>query len=249
MKHPKVLHRRAGYASSTSSRRNSRSPKRIASTSEISRNKNLKMWTILDSVVLKYHANNCCTKREKNTYISDMSLQRLYAVFRSLTAVWRQRSTTTGYKQVQNTRSSFWHNWEEMRWNECIRVLTLTWRTSNYINYSVWTENLRQLQSLATTCPKNGTHHMPPMDCLWWFPSSQSSVPWWSQWCNGATVQPAATSSVAWQRTVELRQPLSDSEGAHWHPEWVAWAAPSRHITTTGMAWHGKIDKTVYNHI
>ena len=32
------------------SRRNSRSPKRIASTSEISRNKNLKMWTILDSV-------------------------------------------------------------------------------------------------------------------------------------------------------------------------------------------------------
>lgn len=51
------------------------------------------------------------------------------------------------------------------------------------------------------------------------------------QWCNGAMVQPAAWRPLT-DLTVELRQPLSDSEGAHWHPEWVAWAAPSRHITT-----------------
>ena len=73
------------------------------------------------------------------------------------------------------------------------------------------------------------------------------------QWCNGAMVQPAAWRPLT-DLTVELRQPLSDSEGAHWHPEWVAWAAPSRHITTYHdiswqQAWHGKIDKTVYNHI
>ena len=201
------------------------------------------MWTILDSVVLKYHANNCCTKRARTLIDQICHVQRLYAVFRSLTAVWRQRSTTTGYKQVQNTRSSFWHNWEEMRWNECMRVLTLTWRTSNYINYSVWTDILRQLQSLATMCPTWHTQKKPPMDCLWWFPSSQSSVPWWSQWCNGAMVQPAAWRPLT-DLTVELRQPLSDSEGAHWHPEWVAWAAPSRHITTYHgiswqQAWHG----------
>ena len=42
------------------------------------------------------------------------------------------------------------------------------------------------------------------------------------------------------QWAVEPRQPQSDSEGAHWHPDrMAAWAAPSRHSTvTTVMAWH-----------
>ena len=77
MKHPKPLHRRTGRASSTSSRRNSRSPKRIASTSDISRNKNPKCRLCGSGIQLEQHV----VQREKRTLTYQISFaQRVYAV-------------------------------------------------------------------------------------------------------------------------------------------------------------------------
>ena len=130
---------------------------------------------------------------------------------------------TTGKRCAEMNASGYWH------WHE--GPATTSTRVSEQRIWDSCSHSQQRAQKMAHTT------------CLQWIVFDGFHLlnhPFLGE-VNGAMVQPAAAQRPL---TVELRQPLWDSEGAHWHPEWVAWAAPSRHITTYHdiswqQAWHG----------
>ena len=72
------------------------------------------------------------------------------------------------------------------------------------------------------------------------------------QWCNGATSSVASadrSDSGAKAATIGFRRSSLASWMGGLGSTITTYHDISRHIMTTGMAWHGEIDKTVYNHI